>query len=133
MRSAYYDREGRPITMERYLFLSRNLKYKQVARDFTPTGYLVSTVWLGNDHNYDEDGAPLIFETMVFYPSGQGGDGSDLDCLRWSTEEEARAGHARMMAKWGDPVRDASVRLGGYSGYDGDDFEENPPKPGQGE
>lgn len=48
---------------------------------------LVSTVWLGLDHNWGK-GPPLIFETMVF-PQRRSGE----YCERYSTEEAAVAGH----------------------------------------
>jgi hypothetical protein len=48
----------------------------------------VSTIWLGIDQRFGEDGPPLIFETMIF--------GGPLDswCERSSTEAEAVALHA---------------------------------------
>src|SRR6185437_442758 len=49
----------------------------------------VSTIWLGLDHTLG-DGSPLIFETMVF----DGHWDSELQ-WRYSTEEQARAGHRR--------------------------------------
>lgn len=53
----------------------------------------VSTVFLGVDHNYSEDGPPLIFETLVF-----GGD-LDEEMDRYSTWEEAEAGHKAMVER----------------------------------
>lgn len=47
----------------------------------------VSTVFLGVDHNFYGEGAPLLFETMVF-----GGE-QDGYQMRWSTYDEAVAGH----------------------------------------
>lgn len=52
-------------------------------------GWRVSTVFLGLDHQYGE-GPPLVFETMVFE-----GSFSDLLCWRYSTWDEAEAGHQR--------------------------------------
>lgn len=52
-------------------------------------GVRVSTVFLGLDHNFDEQGEPLIFETMIF-----GGD-EDGYCERCSTWEQAVQMHAR--------------------------------------
>jgi len=51
----------------------------------------VSTVFLGVDHNFG-GGPPLLFETMVFRGS--------LDECQWrySTWEEAEAGHAAVVA-----------------------------------
>jgi len=51
---------------------------------------VVSTFFLGLDHNYIEGQPPLLFETMIF-----GGD-LDQDCERYSTWEEAEKGHAEM-------------------------------------
>ena len=49
----------------------------------------VSTVFLGLDHRFIDDGPPLLFETMIF-----GGDG-DKDQWRCSTWEQAEAQHRR--------------------------------------
>lgn len=50
----------------------------------------ISTVFLGVDHRFFGDGPPLLFETMIFNGPG------DLDRAqwRWSTWDEAAAGHA---------------------------------------
>lgn len=47
----------------------------------------VSTVFLGLDHNYEETGAPVLFETMIF-----GGD-HDEYCERYTTWDDAEKGH----------------------------------------
>ena len=53
--------------------------------------YLVSTVFLGLDHNFTGvcNAMPILFETMVF------GDGSgiEVDAMRYQTEDRAREGH----------------------------------------
>lgn len=54
-------------------------------------GHWVSTVFLGVDHQYG-DGPPLVFETMVF-PSEENMREEYME--RYSTLEEAEAGHAR--------------------------------------
>jgi hypothetical protein len=54
---------------------------------------LISTVFLGLDHNFGEDGPPLLFETLVF-----GGD-LDGERERYSTWAQAEAGHEQMVAK----------------------------------
>jgi len=51
----------------------------------------ISTVFLGLDHSYSDDGPPLVFETLVF------GGLLDGDMERYSTWGEAEAGHARMV------------------------------------
>lgn len=56
--------------------------------------YLVSTVFLGLDHNFSETGPPLIFETMVFHP-----DGSPCEFQeRHATKAEAEIYHASAVA-----------------------------------
>lgn len=93
----YYDRQGNPISMRDWTRLStwdareNGYAYKVVARDEIGT-YLVSTIWLGLNHAF-MPGPPLIFETMVFADE----DWSGAEQLRYSTEEEARAGHARLV------------------------------------
>lgn len=74
----------------------RDIKYRRVAETTLPDGKWISTVWLGLDHSFDVD-RPLIFETMVFPKSG---DYGELDMDRYSTEEEAKKGHKKMVAKW---------------------------------
>lgn len=51
----------------------------------------ISTVFLGLDHGWG-DGPPVVFETMVF-----GGD-MDENQWRYSTWDEAIAGHERVVA-----------------------------------
>ena len=54
---------------------------------------MISTAFLGFDCSFSDDGPPLIFETMVF----QGEHGGEME--RYSTWDEAEAGHARWVAK----------------------------------
>ena len=96
-RIGWYDREGQ--LLDDYDDIEQKLKcrtYKVVRQTKLRGGKkLVSTVWLGCNHNYS-DGPPLIFETMVF-PVGSY---YDLDCRRYATEAEARAGHALLCRQW---------------------------------
>ena len=49
----------------------------------------VSTVFLGLDHNFDDEGPPILYETMIF-------DGNrDQYTKRYPTKEEALEGHAK--------------------------------------
>ena len=58
---------------------------------FTTVGEAsVSTVFLGQDHSFEKNGPPLLFETMVF------GGPQDGEMERCSTWAEAEAMHARM-------------------------------------
>ena len=53
---------------------------------------LVSTVFLGLDHNWG-DGPPIVFETLVF------GGPHDGEEERYATWEEAERGHAVMVKR----------------------------------
>lgn len=47
----------------------------------------VSTVFLGMDHQFEQGGQPILFETMIF-----GGEHDEFQ-ERYSTWEQAEAGH----------------------------------------
>lgn len=92
--------------------------------DRTEVGdYHVSTVFLGLDHNFGDEGRPLLYETMVFenaeseierpsvgdFPASKMQINKSLDeySERYSTRAEAEAGHKRIVAAVGndhDPV-----------------------------
>lgn len=99
-RGGYYDRSGNPISFRDWARLDawdrekNEHRYKVVKQEYVEH-YWISTVWLGLDHSYI-DGPPLIFETMVF---NHDTNESDLDCERYSTEQQAIEGHARIVEK----------------------------------
>ena len=86
----YYDRDGEPMTLMEWVTRCTDPSAARVAADSIGDAE-VSTVWIGIDLNWLDDGPPLIFETMVF--------GGQLDghTVRYSTEADAREGHARMV------------------------------------
>ncbi len=53
--------------------------------------YWVSTTFLGLDHNFDDHGPPLLFETMVFKQNSF----EEVWCERTATWDEAEAAHRR--------------------------------------
>ncbi len=62
---------------------------RKICRDYSfgdDGGIVVSTVFLGLNHSFDE-GPPVLFETMVF-----GGEHHELQA-RYHTREEAEQGH----------------------------------------
>lgn len=70
-----------------------NLGARRVGWDEREVGgntYVISTVFLGLDHQFGDEGPPLIFETMIFLK----GNYRDLYCDRYSTYDQAEAGHA---------------------------------------
>lgn len=50
----------------------------------------ISTVWLGLDHQWCDNGKPLLYETMIFNK-----DAYDIYCERYSTWQEAEEGHKK--------------------------------------
>jgi len=93
-RGTYYDRDGDPISLERWAELrGTDDTYLRVAED-TVGDFWVSTVWLGINHQFGS-GPPLIFETMIF-GAGDRGDLTD-ECWRYTTEAAARAGHREVV------------------------------------
>jgi hypothetical protein len=54
----------------------------------------ISTVCLGLDHSFSDEGPPVLFETMAF-----GVEGLDDDQERYCTWDEAEAGHERWVNK----------------------------------
>lgn len=67
---------------------------RRVGATFIPSAdgkITVSTMFLGINHRFDGEGAPVLFETMVF--------GGPMDGAQWryETRPEAIAGHARVV------------------------------------
>jgi hypothetical protein len=96
----YYDKEGHRLTHTQWAALYTE-DYKRVGWDEIPNPdgppVRVSTVWLGIDHQYG-DGPILIFETMVFNrPEGGKDEWHDEECYRYSTLEQAEAGHRNIV------------------------------------
>lgn len=93
--SRTYDRLGNPITFEQWACAKATKAgiddYCRVAQD-TIGPYWVSTVWMGIDQGFG-NGPPIIFETMVFAVEFFSG----IDTRRYSTEEEAIAGHREVV------------------------------------
>jgi hypothetical protein len=91
----YYDREGKKIILGQWSDLMEDDDYRRVALDLVDDRWSVSTVWLGLDHQFLGDGPPLIFETMVFDKGSP--SYHDMEQRRYSTLEQALAGHAEMV------------------------------------
>lgn len=96
MENLHFDKKGKKISFLEWGKLFDDKNYKIVKQETLPNGKFVSTVWLGINHNFYKDKDPLIFETMVFPEEGNWGD---IDCNRYSTLKEAKAGHKKMVKK----------------------------------
>jgi hypothetical protein len=92
VRGIWFDRDGQPIDVAQANELLARENYRRVALTVIRDDVEVSTVWLGLDHNWHDDGPPVIFETMIF------GGPLDLECWRYVTEAEAQAGHDEVVA-----------------------------------
>lgn len=96
--NSYFDWDGEPIKQWEGFFKSSYFD-THVAKDII-NGYLISTVWLGLNHNFEFDGTPpLIFETMIFEHNSRN---QNEDCLndyldeyidRYCSYEQALEGH----------------------------------------
>jgi hypothetical protein len=94
-RPDYYGRDGTPITFSTWVALFEDMEYRVIERaEFGEI--VVSTVWLGLDHSFGYGELPMIFETIVFAPETFPLDG---EMFRYATEEQAREGHADMVAR----------------------------------
>jgi hypothetical protein len=93
--SFYYDPDGNPITIERWVELRSDPDSHIVGKtDAWDDGRaIVSTVWLGINHNFRGEGPPIIFETLVFFE-----DGNQDIMYRYATLEDAKAGHETIVA-----------------------------------
>lgn len=90
------DRDVVPVaTLEEWAQRMAGVDRHIAVTEVTP-GVIVSTIFLGVDHRHRilGNGSPLLFETMVF--NDYGDDGTQM---RYSTWEEAEAGHARIVAE----------------------------------
>lgn len=96
----YYDRQGQPITRDRWVELrfgpaagrQRDRRHRVARTRLGRDAGELSTVWLGMDLGFGQPaGRPLLFESMVF------GGPWDGYMARYATEREAIAGHARIV------------------------------------
>jgi hypothetical protein len=94
MITAFWDKQGRPLTLVEANILLADPIYRIVARDIWD-GVTVSTVWTGADHKPPDDTGdpPWIFETVVFGGPYNGAR------FHYTTEHDAIIGHNRVAAE----------------------------------
>lgn len=88
-------------------FLAWSLWFETAARYVALTevpGGVVSTVFMGLDHNFSEHGPPLLFETMLWM------DGSDIECVRTPVWIAAETAHREMVQMCVDRAKPRSAR-----------------------
>lgn len=98
--SLFYSPEGQPITLEEWAEEFRKDRIvERTGLTINGVRVLVSTVYLGSDHNFDNPGnPPLIFETMAFI------DDNEDAVWRYPTIEKARKGHQRAVNQLRDSL-----------------------------
>jgi hypothetical protein len=106
----YYDRQSKPIDLLQWSELFKDKDYRVVSQQYLSPNLLVSTVWLGLNHNF-RDGEPEVFETMIFGKTDKDGFREDLEMERYATEAEAIAGHRKYMAKYTQYLKDNKTSL----------------------
>jgi hypothetical protein len=96
----YLEVGGIPVPSDDLMFWALQMEHADRSVGKTKVGdLLVSTVFLGLDHNYQEEGPPILYETMVFDEDHKcvddwAGESSFWgEVQRYSTREEAQAGH----------------------------------------
>ena len=91
----WYKLDGiRPVPDETNgLWLQRNKDARRVALTKVAKDVEVSTVFLGLDHNFCDEGNPVLFETLVFGGSMNG------EMYRYENWIEAEQGHQEMVDK----------------------------------
>lgn len=93
----YYDRAGNEISQSA-AFLELTKDHERVGLDHVEIDGLtveVSTVFLVINHQFAPDLPPLLFETMLF--TGDPNHEFDMWLDRYTTEEQAKAGHAAIV------------------------------------
>jgi hypothetical protein len=104
----FYVLEGKEVrgaTMEEWEAWSRTQGDVRVVAKHELGGKRVSTVFLGLEHGFNQNGLPLLFETMVF-PR----DSYDEEYMeRYTTWDEAVEGHWRAV-EMVDPFRAAILK-----------------------
>jgi len=87
------DEAGQPVREPDLLKWSQWFEPRKriLAQATVADGVFVSTVFLGVDHNFYNDGPPVLWETMIF------GGPYNLWMERYASRAEAEAGHARVV------------------------------------
>lgn len=97
------DDEGQPVKVHDLMTWARWLEKNQKRRIVKQTKLaddivLVSTVFLGLNHNHWGKGPPILFETMVF-GMDQESEWAETECQRYSSRDDAEVGHEMMVKK----------------------------------
>lgn len=95
------DDELLPATLKWAMLFEQQNGERIVGKTKTLWGELLSTVWLGLDHNFLGGGPPLIFETMLFAPTDREADREYITTVaigKPHTDPEKEEGYNRRRA-----------------------------------
>jgi len=100
--------------MVREDFDEENRIVRQDKVTFKSDKYFVSTVDLGINHQFG-DGPPLWYETMIFaMDKNDNIDWGEMYCSRYTTREEAKKGHEKVM----DAFENNQIKINEHEGID---------------
>ena len=92
------------VTAEEYSnFLKEGGRLPMVVEKTGYEGVIISTVFLSIDHNFLNDGPPVLFETMTFSEDHKHWD--QCDQARYHTWDQAKQGHKEMVERVKDWFR----------------------------
>lgn len=98
----FYDRKGEPILdVNEWARLNEDPDYHFVRRDLIGDRWVI-TIWIGLDHLTGEAEKPHIFTSGVFVAQDRrdpGAIGQMLEEHSYATEEEAIAGHEKLVGE----------------------------------
>jgi hypothetical protein len=83
----YFDKDGLPISVEKWRDLFGDTEYRQVAYNENVKGDSVSTVWMGLAATQGPEG-PLVFESQMYQASTK-----ETSTYKYATQEQALAHH----------------------------------------
>jgi hypothetical protein len=90
------DDENNPVPCEDLLEWAMWFeKDKRIIARTEIAGGLVSTVFLGIDHRFNEKGPPILWESMVF----SGGPSDDEEQYRYTSHADALRGHEEIVQR----------------------------------
>ena len=77
------------------LWFEHNVNHRIVGMTQITSEVYVSTVFLGVDHSWDDNGPPVLFETMIF----GGPEEIDREMWRYTSWDDAEVGHKMAVKK----------------------------------
>ena len=64
-KSRYYDKQGKAISLEKWVKLFEDYKYKVIKQSQLPNGTFISTIWLGLNHCFNDKDEIIIDKTRT--------------------------------------------------------------------